>query len=62
MPEFCEDCKLPVEPCGWGAEDCNNPETPKGDIHTRIARAVLGGPKAVEALLSQTSEATEGED
>jgi hypothetical protein len=51
MSEFCEDCKLPIRPCGWGAEDCNNPENPQGVVNVEAARLILGLPENLEPLL-----------
>jgi hypothetical protein len=52
MSEYCNDCKLPVSPCGWGAEDCNNSATAVGIINIEAARHILGLPENLEHMVS----------
>lgn len=39
---YCNDCDQMVEPCGWGQNYCNNPETATGIVNIESARIILG--------------------
>ena len=48
MSEFCSDCQLPIKPCGWGEDNCNNPDRPEGAENIEMARILLGQPDVLE--------------
>lgn len=60
MSEFCVDCKLPVSPCGWGAENCNYPETVVGITNVESVRSILGLPGVLEKTFESDERPADG--
>lgn len=41
MNEFCNDCRLPIPPCGWGDEFCNSDRRAEGIVNKAFAAMIL---------------------